>query len=134
MLHVSLITNLPVSRYHRKICSRNFPNWCTHVPLLLLLSGENNIGSGCSIITQGNTQSQMGTHSGIWYLLHRRATKTQTSQRIRSVSSETPLLAYTEYESSGRLSRKFRSLAPTDSCACLFKANLQAYAMGTSIS
>ena len=44
----------------------------------------------------------------IWYmyLLHRRASKTQTSLRIRAVSSEPSLLAYTKYGCRWRLGAK----------------------------
>ena len=54
----------------------------------------------------------------IWYLSPMRAAKVQASLRIRAVSPEPPLLAYTSSESRGTLRQKARSLAPLNGWAC----------------
>ena len=50
-----------------------------------------------------------------------RAAKVQASLRIRAVSPEPPLLAYTSSESSGTFRQKARSLAPLNGWACAVK-------------
>ena len=57
----------------------------------------------------------------IWYLSPMRAAKVQASLRIRAVSPEPPLLAYTSSESRGTFRQKARSLAPLNDWACAVK-------------
>ena len=57
----------------------------------------------------------------IWYLLPMQAAKVQESLRIRAVSPEPPLLAYTSSESRGTFRQKARSLAPLNDWACAVK-------------
>ena len=57
----------------------------------------------------------------IWYLSPMRAAKVQASLRIRAVSPEPPLLAYTGSESRGTFRQKARSLAPLNGWACAVK-------------
>ena len=54
----------------------------------------------------------------IWYLSPMRAAKVQASLRIRAVSPEPPLLAYTSSDSRGTFRQKARSLAPLNGWAC----------------
>ena len=54
----------------------------------------------------------------IWYLSHMRAAKVQASLRIRAVSQEPSLLAYTSSESRGTFRQKARSLALLIGWAC----------------
>ena len=64
---------------------------------------------------------QMGRVKRIWYLSPMRAAKIQASLRIRAVSPEPPLLAYTSIESRGTFRQKARSLAPLNGWACAVK-------------
>ena len=57
----------------------------------------------------------------IWYLSHMRAAKVQASLRIRAVSPEPSLLAYTSSESRGTFRQKASSLAPLNGWACAVK-------------
>ena len=57
----------------------------------------------------------------IWYLSPMRAAKVQASLRIRAVSPEPSLLAYTNNESRGIFRQKARSLAPLNGWACAVK-------------
>ena len=57
----------------------------------------------------------------IWYLQPMRAAKVQASLRIRAVSPEPSLLAYTSSESRGTFRQKARSLAPLNGWACAVK-------------
>ena len=57
----------------------------------------------------------------IWYLSHMRAAKVQASLRIRAVSPEPPLLAYTSSESRGTFRQKARSLASLNGWECAVK-------------
>ena len=57
----------------------------------------------------------------IWYLSPMRAAKVQASLRIRAVSPEPSLLAYTSSESRGTFRQKARSLAPLNGWACAVK-------------
>ena len=57
----------------------------------------------------------------IWYLLPMRAAKVQVSLRIRAVSPEPSLLAYTSSESRGTFRQKARSQAPLNGWACAVK-------------
>ena len=50
-----------------------------------------------------------------------RAAKVQTSLRIRTVSPEPPLLAFTSSESRGTFRQKARSLVPLNGWACAVK-------------
>ena len=54
----------------------------------------------------------------IWYLSPMRAAKVQASLRIRAVSPEPSLLAYTSSESRGTFRQKARSQAPLNGWAC----------------
>ena len=54
----------------------------------------------------------------IWYLSPMPAAKVQASLRIRAVSPEPSLLAYTSSESRGTFRQKARSLAPLNGWAC----------------
>ena len=63
----------------------------------------------------------MGRVKRIWYLSPLRAAKVQASLRIRAVSPEPPLLAYTGSESRGTFRQKARSLAPLNGWACAIK-------------
>ena len=64
---------------------------------------------------------KMGRVNRIWYLSPMRAAKVQASLRIRAVSPEPPLLAYTSSESRGTFKQKARSLAPLNGWACAVK-------------
>ena len=64
-----------------------------------------------------NDVYQVGRVKRIWYLSPMRAAKVQASLRIRAVSPEPPLLAYTSSESRGTFRQKARSLAPLDGWA-----------------
>ena len=57
----------------------------------------------------------------IWYLLPVRAAKVQASLRIRAVSPEPSLLAYTSSESRGTFRQKARAQAPLNGRACAVK-------------
>ena len=57
----------------------------------------------------------------IWYLSPMRAAKVQASLRIRAVSPEPSLLAYTSSESRGTFRQKARSLGPLNDWACAVK-------------
>ena len=57
----------------------------------------------------------------ILYLSPMRAAKVQASLRIRAVSPEPSLLAYTSSESRGTVRQKARSLAPLNGWACAVK-------------
>ena len=57
----------------------------------------------------------------IWYLSPNRAAKVQASLRIRAVSPEPSLLAYTSSESRGTFRQKVRSQAPLNGWACAVK-------------
>ena len=57
----------------------------------------------------------------IWYLSPMRAAKVQASLRIRAVSPEPLLLAYTSSESRGTFRQKARSQAPLNGWACAVK-------------
>ena len=57
----------------------------------------------------------------IWYLSPIRAAKVQASLRIRAVSPEPSLLAYTSSESRGAFRQKARSQAPLNGWACAVK-------------
>ena len=57
----------------------------------------------------------------IWYLSPMRAAKVQASLRIRAVSPEPSLLAYTSSESRGTFRQKARSQAPLNGWACAVK-------------
>ena len=57
----------------------------------------------------------------IWYLSPMRAAKVQASLRIRAVSPEPSLLAYTSNESRGTVRQKARSQAPLNGWACAVK-------------
>ena len=61
---------------------------------------------------------RMGRAKRIWYLSPMRAAKVQASLRIRAVSPEPSLLAYTSSESRGTFRQKARSLAPLNGWAC----------------
>ena len=63
----------------------------------------------------------MGRVKRIWYLSPMRAAKILASLRIRAVSPESPLLAYTSSESRGTFRQKARSLAPLNGWACAVK-------------
>ena len=63
----------------------------------------------------------MGRVKRIWYLSPMRAAKVQASLRIRAVSPEPTLLAYTGSESRGIFRKKARSLAPLNRWACAIK-------------
>ena len=63
----------------------------------------------------------MGRVKRILYLSPVRAAKVQASLRIRAVSPEPPLLAYTSNESSGTFRQKARSLASLNGWACAVK-------------
>ena len=74
----------------------------------------------------------VGQHSRIWHLLHRRAVKSQTSLRMRTVSPEPTLHVDTKYGSRGRLRPNSSPLASLDTsvgfivcicdkCCCLVK-------------
>ena len=65
--------------------------------------------------------NQMGRSKRIWYLSPMRAAKVQASLRIRAVSPEPPLLAYTSSESRGTFRQKARSLALLNGWACAVK-------------
>ena len=54
----------------------------------------------------------------IWYLSPMRAAKVQASLRIRAVSPEPPLLAYTSSVSRGTFRQKARSLTPLNGWTC----------------
>ena len=60
----------------------------------------------------------MGRAKRIWYLSPMRAAKVQASLRIRAVSPEPSLLAYTSSESRGTFRQKASSLAPLNGWAC----------------
>ena len=60
----------------------------------------------------------MGPVKRIWYLSPMRAAKVQASLRIRAVSPEPSLLAYTSSESTGTFRQKAKSLAPLNGWAC----------------
>ena len=68
-----------------------------------------------------NTVLYMDRVKRIWYLSPMRAAKVQASLRIRAVSPEPPLLAYTSSESRGTFRQKARSLAPLNGWACTVK-------------
>ena len=57
----------------------------------------------------------------IWYLSPMRAAKVQASLRIRAVSPEPSLLAYTSSESKETFRQKARSQAPLNGWACAVK-------------
>ena len=61
---------------------------------------------------------QLGRAKRIWYLSPMRAAKVQASLRIRAVSPEPSLLAYTSSESRGTFRQKASSLAPLNGWAC----------------
>ena len=61
---------------------------------------------------------QMDRVKRIWYLSPMRTAKVQASLRIRAVSPEPPLLAYTSSESRGTFRQKARSLAPLNGWTC----------------
>ena len=63
----------------------------------------------------------MGRVKRIWYLSPMQAANVQASLRIRTVSPEPPLLAYTSNESRGTFRQKTRSLAPQNGWACAVK-------------
>ena len=63
----------------------------------------------------------MGRVKRICYLSAMRAAKVQASLRIRAVSPEPPLLAYTSSESRGTFRQKARSLALLNVWACAVK-------------
>ena len=63
----------------------------------------------------------VGRVKRIWYLSPMRAAKVQASLRIRAVSPEPQLLAYTSSESRGTFRQKARSLAPLNGWACAVK-------------
>ena len=63
----------------------------------------------------------MGRAKRIWYLSPMRAAKVQASLRIRAVSPEPSLLAYTSSESRGTFRQKASSLAPLNGWACAVK-------------
>ena len=65
--------------------------------------------------------SYMDRVKWIWYLSPMRAAKVQASLRIRAVSPEPSLLAYTSSESRGTFRQKARSLAPLNGWACAVK-------------
>ena len=69
----------------------------------------------------GFNNVHMGRVKRIWYLSPLRAAKVQASLRIRAVSPEPPLLAYTSSESRETFRQKARSLAPLNSWACAVK-------------
>ena len=60
----------------------------------------------------------MGRIKRMCYVSPMRAAKIQASLRIRAVSPEPPLLAYTSSGSRGTVRRKARSLAPLNGWAC----------------
>ena len=64
---------------------------------------------------------QMDRVKRIWYLSPMRAAKVQASLRIRAVSPEPSLLAYTSSESRGTFRQKARSQAPLNGWACAVK-------------
>ena len=57
----------------------------------------------------------------IWYLSSMRAAKVQASLRIRAVSPEPSLLAYTSSESKGTFRQKARFLAALNGWGCAVK-------------
>ena len=57
----------------------------------------------------------------IWYLSPMRAAKVQANLRMRAVSPEPPLLAYTGSESRGTVRQKARSLASLNGWECAVK-------------
>ena len=61
---------------------------------------------------------KLGRAKRIWYLSPMRAAKVQASLRIRAVSPEPSLLAYTSSESRGTFRQKASSLAPLNGWAC----------------
>ena len=63
----------------------------------------------------------LGRFKQIWFLSPMRAAKVQVSLRIRAVSPESLLLAYTSSESRGTFKQKARSLAPLNGWACAVK-------------
>ena len=63
----------------------------------------------------------MGRAKRIWYLSPMRAAKVQASLRIRAVSPEPSLLAYTSSESRGTFRQKASSLAPLTGWTCAVK-------------
>ena len=65
--------------------------------------------------------SDMSPVKRIWYLSPMRAAKVQASLRIRAVSPEPSLLAYTSSESKGTFTQKARSQAPLNGWACAVK-------------
>ena len=65
--------------------------------------------------------SHMDRVKRIWYLSPMRAAKVQASLRIRAVSPEPSLLAYTSSESRGTFRQKARSQAPMNGWACAVK-------------
>ena len=67
------------------------------------------------------SRNDMDRVKRIWYLSPMRAAKVQASLRIRAVSPEPPLLAYTSSESRGTFRQKARSLAPLNDWACAVK-------------
>ena len=66
----------------------------------------------------GVVRKHMDRVKRIWYLSPMRAAKIQASLRIRAVSPEPSLLAYTSSESRGTFRQKTRSLAPLNGWAC----------------
>ena len=65
-----------------------------------------------------NMRIHMDRVKRIWYLSPMRAAKVQASLRIRAVSPEPSLLAYTSSESKGTFRQKARFLAPLNGWAC----------------
>ena len=70
---------------------------------------------------QAIQRNYLGRAKRIWYLSPMRAAKVQASLRIRAVSPEPSLLAYTSSESRGTFRQKTRSLAPLNDWACAVK-------------
>ena len=66
-------------------------------------------------------QNYLGRAKRIWYLSPMRAANVQASLRIRAVSPEPSLLAYTSSESRGTFRQKTRSLAPLNGWAYAVK-------------
>ena len=69
------------------------------------------------MLTCLSAKGQMGRAKRIWYLSPI-AAKVQASLRIRAVSPEPSLLAYTSSESRGTFRQKASSLAPLNGWAC----------------
>ena len=93
-----------------------------HLPMhTLAIKNQNDIKKNQKNITLNQPRWYLDRVKRIWYLSPMRAAKVQASLRIRAVSPEPPLLAYTSSESRGTFRQKARSLAPLNGWACAVK-------------